>query len=39
MLGGNLEKDHPLVYEFTVLTFALNLGRGLGFGELALMTT
>jgi hypothetical protein len=39
MLGGSIEKDHPLHYEFTVLTFALTLGKGMGFGELALMAT
>lgn len=37
MLGMNIEKDHALHYEFSVLTHAITLGNGLGFGELALM--
>jgi hypothetical protein len=39
MLGTPGDRDHPLNYDFMVLTYALTLRSGLGFGELALMAT
>ncbi len=39
MLGIPVDKDQSQFYDFTVLTYSLTLGKGLGFGELALMSS